>query len=68
MRSGQRAECTLSVDIASSFFTAVQDLYHPARLGLVEPPAKVSGEDWILLYGGSCACIFVVQPSSFPKC
>ena len=44
--------------VGCSFLTAVQDLYHPARLGLVEPPAKVSGEDWILLYGGSCACIF----------
>ncbi len=38
----------------------MQDLYHPTRLGLVEPPAKVAGEDWILLYGGSCA--FTVQP------
>ena len=43
--------------IVPSFFTAVQDLYHPDRLGLVEPPAKVEGEDWILLYGGSCTSI-----------
>ncbi|KAI1784002.1 chaperonin 10-like protein [Ganoderma leucocontextum] len=50
---------TLSHDEAATlgcaFLTAVQDLYHPTRLGLVEPPAEVAGEDWILLYGGSSA-------------
>ncbi|KAM5538077.1 hypothetical protein V8D89_008274 [Ganoderma adspersum] len=50
---------TFSHDEAASlncaFFTAVQDLYHPTRLSLVEPPAKVAGEDWILVYGGSSA-------------
>ena len=65
MHSEKRAECTLSVNVASSFFTAVQDLYHPTRLGLVEPPAKVAGEDWILVYGGSCAYLIFV---SAPQC
>ncbi|KAH9934278.1 GroES-like protein [Fomitopsis serialis] len=33
--------------------TAVQCLYHPHRLGLVEPPDRVDGVEWILVYGGS---------------
>lgn len=37
-----------------SFWTAAQALYHPTRLGLVEPPAKAPGDEWILVYGGSC--------------
>ncbi|KAI0707802.1 GroES-like protein [Earliella scabrosa] len=41
--------------LGCAFWTAVQALYHPTRLGLVEPPAKVSGEEWILVYGGSSA-------------
>ena len=40
--------------MSCSFWTAVQALYHPTRLGLVEPPAKASGEEWILIYSGSC--------------
>lgn len=35
------------------FWTAVQALFHPTRLGLVEPPNKVDKEEWVLVYGGS---------------
>ena len=35
------------------FWTAIQALFHPTRLGLVEPPSKVSGNEWIFIYGGS---------------
>ncbi|RPD66616.1 GroES-like protein [Lentinus tigrinus ALCF2SS1-7] len=52
-------ENTLSHDQAATFgcafWTAVQALYHPTRLGLVEPPAKASGDEWIFVYGGSSA-------------
>ncbi|KAI0748384.1 GroES-like protein [Daedaleopsis nitida] len=52
-------ENTISHDEAATlgcaFWTAVQALYHPTRLGLVEPPAKTSGDEWILVYGGSSA-------------
>jgi len=34
-------------------WTAVQAFYHPTRLGLVEPPSKVSSETWVFVYGGS---------------
>ena len=38
------------------FWTAAQALYHPTRLGLVEPPEKAPGDrdEWVLVYGGSC--------------
>ena len=38
------------------FWTAAQALYHPTRLGLVEPPEKAPGDrdKWVLVYGGSC--------------
>ncbi|OBZ65228.1 Protein TOXD [Grifola frondosa] len=46
-------EGTLSDEEASTlgcaFWTAVQGLYAPGRLGLVEPPAKVEGERWVLI-------------------
>ncbi|TFK92236.1 GroES-like protein [Polyporus arcularius HHB13444] len=52
-------EHTLSHDQAATFgcafWTAVQALYHPTRLGLVEPPVKASGNEWIFVYGGSSA-------------
>ena len=33
------------------------------RLGLPEPPAKASGNEWIFVYGGSCEYIkFVTLP------
>ncbi|KAH9951701.1 GroES-like protein [Amylocystis lapponica] len=35
------------------FWTSVQAFYHPAHLGLVEPPAKVGTEEWVFVYGGS---------------
>lgn len=35
------------------FYTAVQVLFHPVHLGLVEIPAK--NEKWLLIYGGSSA-------------
>ncbi|KAH9934267.1 GroES-like protein [Fomitopsis serialis] len=39
--------------VSAGLFTAAQCLYHPQRLALVEPPEKVEGVDWILIYGGS---------------
>lgn len=42
------------------FYTAVQALFHPTRLALVEPPAKVQKEEWILIYGGSSQYNFTV--------
>ncbi|KAI0760424.1 GroES-like protein [Fomes fomentarius] len=30
-------------------------LYHPTCLGLVEPPAQASGDEWVFVYGGSSA-------------
>lgn len=36
-----------------SFYTAVQALFHPTRLGLVEIPARSEKEEWVLIYGGS---------------
>ncbi|KAH9928551.1 GroES-like protein [Epithele typhae] len=41
--------------IGCAFWTAVQALFHPTRLGLTEPPAKTSNDEWILVYGGSTA-------------
>ncbi|KZT00987.1 GroES-like protein [Laetiporus sulphureus 93-53] len=50
-------EGTLSHEQAAAlgcgFWTAVQALYHPKRLGLVEPPARVDKEQWVFIYGGS---------------
>jgi len=43
-------------------WTAVQGLYHPTRLGLVEPPNKTPQNEWILVYGGSSSVgMFVIQ-------
>ncbi|EMD39360.1 hypothetical protein CERSUDRAFT_112991 [Gelatoporia subvermispora B] len=39
--------------LGCAFWTAAQALYHPTRLGLVEPPEKVNEEHWIFIYGGS---------------
>ncbi|EED81534.1 predicted protein [Postia placenta Mad-698-R] len=36
-----------------AFWTAVQALFHPARLGLVAPPLKVDAPEWVFVYGGS---------------
>ncbi|KAI0089232.1 zinc-binding oxidoreductase ToxD [Irpex rosettiformis] len=33
--------------------TVVQSFYSPKNLGLPIPPAKVEGDQWILIYGGS---------------
>jgi len=33
--------------------TAVQSLFHPDRLGMVEPPEKVAEGTWVFIYGGS---------------
>ena len=41
------------------FWTAAQGLYHPKRLGLVEPPAKVAGEEWVYIHGGACASLYL---------
>ncbi|KAL1947838.1 hypothetical protein VTO73DRAFT_13562 [Trametes versicolor] len=52
-------ENTISHDEAATlgcaFWTAAQALFHQTRLGLVEPPAKVSSSEWIFIYGGSSA-------------
>ncbi|KZT68234.1 GroES-like protein [Daedalea quercina L-15889] len=39
--------------LGCAFWTAVQALYNPTRLGLVEPPNRVEGEPWVFIYGGS---------------
>ncbi|KAH9928552.1 GroES-like protein [Epithele typhae] len=41
--------------IGCAFWTAAQALFHPTRLGLVEPPSKTDKEEWIFIYGGSSA-------------
>ncbi|KAI0647512.1 GroES-like protein [Trametes meyenii] len=41
--------------LGCAFWTAAQGLFHKGRLGAVEPPAKVSGNEWIFIYGGSSA-------------
>ncbi|CDO68641.1 hypothetical protein BN946_scf184996.g72 [Trametes cinnabarina] len=50
-------EGTLSHEEAATmgcaFWTAIQALYHPTRLGLVEPPEKVTEEQWVYIHGGS---------------
>ncbi|KAI0807670.1 GroES-like protein [Fomes fomentarius] len=44
-----------SATLEVAFLTAVQALYHPKRLALVEPPQKVQGDEWVLVWGGSSA-------------
>lgn len=39
--------------LGCGFWTAVQALYNPTRLGLVEPPQQAEGERWVFVYGGS---------------
>ncbi|KAI0732105.1 GroES-like protein [Fomitopsis betulina] len=39
--------------LGCAFWTAVQALYNPSRLGLVEPPSRAEGKQWIFIYGGS---------------
>ncbi|KAH8103402.1 GroES-like protein [Cristinia sonorae] len=34
-------------------WTAVQTLFHPTRLGLVEPPDQTPNKEWVFIYGGS---------------
>ncbi|KAH9941947.1 GroES-like protein [Amylocystis lapponica] len=42
-----------AASLGCAFWTSVQAFYHPTRLGLVEPPAKVGTEEWVFVYGGS---------------
>ncbi|KAH9844379.1 GroES-like protein [Rhodofomes roseus] len=45
-----------------AFWTAVQALFHPTRLGLVEPPKKAPGNEWIFIYGGSSSVgLYAIQ-------
>ncbi|KZT71551.1 GroES-like protein [Daedalea quercina L-15889] len=50
-------EGTLSHEQAATmgcaYWTAIQCLFHPTRLGLVEPPEKVKEEVYVFIYGGS---------------
>ncbi|KIJ39347.1 hypothetical protein M422DRAFT_257964 [Sphaerobolus stellatus SS14] len=50
-------EGTLSHEEAATlgcgFWTAVHALFYPTRLRFTEPPAKVEGEKWVFIYGGS---------------
>ncbi|KAI0796243.1 GroES-like protein [Irpex lacteus] len=42
--------------------TVVQSFYHPKYLGLPTPPAKVEGDQWILVYGGSTSVgLYAIQ-------
>ncbi|KAI0337936.1 GroES-like protein [Trametopsis cervina] len=51
-----------SATLGCAFWTAVQALFHPGRLGLVEPPKKVKREEWIFVYGGSTSVgVYAVQ-------
>ncbi|EPS98739.1 hypothetical protein FOMPIDRAFT_1031239 [Fomitopsis schrenkii] len=51
-----------SATLGCAFWTAVQALFHPTRLGLVEPPNKASGNEWIFIYGGSSSVgLYAVQ-------
>ena len=43
--------------LGCGYWTAVQALFHPKRLGLVEPPNKTDKADWVLVWGGSGASI-----------
>lgn len=45
-----------------AFWTAVQALFHPKRLGLTEPPEKADGDEWVFIYGGSTSVgMFALQ-------
>ncbi|KAI0721749.1 GroES-like protein [Fomitopsis betulina] len=50
-------ESTLSHEQAAAmncgYWTAAQCLFHPTRLGLVEPPNKVERDEYVFVYGGS---------------
>ncbi|KAI1788381.1 GroES-like protein [Ganoderma leucocontextum] len=46
--------------LGCAFWTAAQALYHPKRLGLVEPPAKVSGDREERVY--TSVGQFAIQP------
>ncbi|KAH9918219.1 GroES-like protein [Epithele typhae] len=41
--------------IGLAFWTAAQALFHPIRLGLVEPPSNTDKKEWVFVYGGSTA-------------
>ncbi|GBE89406.1 Zinc-type alcohol dehydrogenase-like protein [Sparassis crispa] len=45
--------CEEAATLGCAFWTAVQALYEPSRLGLVEPPRKVEREEWIFISSGS---------------
>ncbi|KIJ25431.1 hypothetical protein M422DRAFT_273607 [Sphaerobolus stellatus SS14] len=60
-------EGTLSDELAATlgcgFWTAVQPLLHPTKLGPTGPPAKVEGEKWVFVYGGPTSVgLFLVKP------
>ncbi|KAI8982799.1 GroES-like protein [Trametes punicea] len=42
-----------AVTMQCGLWTAAQALYHPARLGLVEPPGSTVNEEWVYIHGGS---------------
>jgi len=45
-----------------AFWTAVQALFHPTRIGLVEPPNKIDKPEWVFVYGGSSSVgMFAIQ-------
>ncbi|KAH8103403.1 GroES-like protein [Cristinia sonorae] len=47
-------------------WTAVQTLFHPTRLGLVEPPDRTPGEEWVFIYGGSTSVgMYAIQLAHF---
>ena len=51
-------------ELTDRFWTAVQALYNPTRLGLVEPPSRVDGEEWVFIYGGSSKSLVAVAQNS----
>ena len=57
-------EGTLSHEEAATmgcgYWTAVQALFHPKRLGLVEPPNMTDKEEWVMVNGGSGESILVI--------
>ncbi|GJE85024.1 zinc-binding alcohol dehydrogenase family protein, partial [Phanerochaete sordida] len=51
-----------AASMGCGYWTAVQALFHPDRLGLVEVPERVRGEEWVLVYGGSGSVgLFAIQ-------
>ncbi|OCH94263.1 zinc-binding oxidoreductase ToxD [Obba rivulosa] len=45
-----------------AFWTAAQGLFHPMRLGLTHPAAKVTSDEWIFVDGGSTSVgMFALQ-------